>query len=117
MLLDVDVVYVGDTAVASVSRRFGSQFCEAPDSLVAIGEEEDEVVEAVVHRLLSPLLGFVFEVSLLLYDVDPLHRHLSLAVGNAMDAIQVVYAFSDREKLRGEVLVAIEGQCGIAEGL
>ena len=34
-----------------------------------------------------------------------------------MDAIQFVHDFSDRDELHGKVLVAIEGQGGITEGL
>ena len=74
-------------------------------------------MESVVRCLLLPLLGFVFEVSLLLDEVYLFHHHFGLAGGDAMDAIQFVHDFSDRDKLRGEVFVAIEGQGGIAEGL
>ena len=116
-LRNVDVAYVDDADVASVNSRFGSQFCETPESLVAIGEEEDEVVEAVVCCLLSPLLGFILEVSLMLYDVKPLHHHLGLAGGDAIDAIQVFHDFSNCDELRGKVLVTIKGQCGITKGL
>ena len=78
-------MYVSNATVASVGRRFGSQFCEASDSLVAISEEVDEVVEGVVYFLLSPFLCFVFEVCLLINAEQLFHHHFGFAGSDAMD--------------------------------
>ena len=74
-------------------------------------------MEGVVCCLLSPFLCFVFEVCLLINSEQPFHYHFGFAGSDAMDVFEFVHAFSDCGELRGEVLVAIKGQGGIAEGL